>query len=138
MASEFRYLLACREVENDGGLLTLKDVADTVNMPRVDFPCELKMTVVVGVRLERPAWNKSLELQTWRIGEHQGEKAVLVPVKTTLFLPRVEGFTSVSFLTLVSVAAPGDYGFDLLDQDGVFGTSDEVIASFSFGIDSLD
>ena len=137
MASEFRYLLACRDVENDSGLMTLLDIADTVFMPRKDFPCGIQLAVVVGMRLEKPAWNKSLDLLTWQLGEHQGIKAGLVQVKTALTLPRVEGFTSVSFLTAVPITTPGTYGFDLIDMDGVFGVSGEI-ASYTFGVDYQD
>lgn len=138
MASTLRYLLACKDVEDDGGLLVLRHVADTVFLPHADFPCEIVLCAVLGLHLERPAWNKRVDLLSWRLGKRDGQKVALVHVKNGLFLPEVEGFTSVSFKVSVPIDAPGVFGFDLIDGHGVFGVSTETLATFTYGVDYLD
>jgi len=138
MVSAFRYLIACREVEDNGGLFSLRDIADTIYLPRTDFPCDIELSAVVGMFMERTAWNKSLELLSWIMGEHEGEQVALAHANTKLVLPNIEGFTLIAFKIQVPISSRGTYGFDLMDRDGVFGASEEPVATFTYGVDYED
>lgn len=133
MPSKVRYLVACGGVENQDGVLVLQQVLDVVNLPAAELPCEVQLSCVVGLKLEQEAWNKQLGLIAWKISP-EGKKLELTYNEEAVTIPEVEGFTSAEFSVVVPIDAPGEYGFELVDCDGVFENTEDAVGTFSFGV----
>lgn len=133
MAALVRYLVACVNVENhEDGSLSLQQVLDTVYLGASDLPCEIQLTCVIGLRLDESAWNKTLGLITWQMQD--GKKLELTYVDDALTMPEVDGFISLDFPVVLPIASAGEYGFELVDVDGVFANTEDAVGTFLFGV----
>ncbi|HTN73708.1 MAG TPA: hypothetical protein VL096_00620 [Pirellulaceae bacterium] len=138
MASTVRFLIACANVENENGLLVLQQVLDNVVLPASEMPCDIQLAGVVGLKVEETAWNKSLGLIAWMVSAEDGKKTELAYVDDAVIVPEVEGYTSVEFSVQLPITEPGEYGFELVDCDGVFANTEDPVATFVFGVSAAE
>lgn len=133
MASTVRYLVACGSVEAIDGVRVLQQVLDNVALPAEEMPCDVQLSCVVGLKVEQTAWNKTLGLIVWQIDE-DGKKLELAYVDDAVTIPEVEGYTSVEFAVVMPISTAGEYGFELVDCDGVFENTEDAVGTFSFAV----
>ncbi len=137
MASTVRYLVACGSVDESEGVRVLHQVLDTVFLPAAELPCDVQLACVVGLKIDPSAWNKTLGLITWTKGE-DGKKLELTYVDDAVTIPEEEGYLSAEFAVVVPIAASGEYGFELVDCDGVFENTEDAVGTFVFGVRAVE
>lgn len=132
--SAFRFLVICREAtRNARGEVTLKEIFNDVP-ERGGFPCHLPMTAVVGLICQPSMQGKRLALIAWWLDRNFERQPVAVDARIPLSLPAETGPQTLPYPIRVPIPAPGIYGFDLIDEDGVCGPKEQSLATFVYSI----
>jgi hypothetical protein len=76
MPSNFRFLVICRSVGNELGMVSIGHVVDTIEISEGGFPCTIELYAVFGLVLGEPIWGKELHLMAWRFDMEKGRTTI--------------------------------------------------------------
>jgi len=132
---EFRFLAVCESAQIKKGGINASLIDIVNNLVFTSFPCDKTLYAVVSLISTPDKWGKPLDLMRWQLGKDGNRHALPGGSGTPLVIPNeTYGACCIPYSIEIPFHAPGFYGFDLFDRDGVFGEKENLLSSFLFSV----
>lgn len=136
--TEFNFLVICQGATHcpSDGTTNLTEIV-TLLRPKRREPTEL--TAVVGAFLGPEIAGHVLDLFAWRYGSDGELLSVHGEVLSSFPLPELRGPAVLQFPHRnLRFDQSGVHCFQLVDRDGAFGSPNDLLSTYTFGVDLTD
>ncbi len=131
--SAFRFLVICQgaSMRADDRLVTLTGVVNELSAAPGE---QLELAAVIGLILAPQMKGKSLDLMAWRLDRSGTRQPIPGYAGTPLILPDGLGPSVAPYAIRLPATSTSIHGFDLFDRDGVFGSPEQLLATYMLGL----